>query len=217
MQVQVFSDVACPWCYLGVNRLERAAGLFAMRTGQPVDLLLRAFQLDPKAPAEPRPLLDALAEKYGSGARVEQATARLAEHFAADGLPLDLDAAVQANTLDAHRLLTWAESVGGAPTQLALAGELWRAHFAEGADIADATTLATRAAVVGLDVTAAEQLLASDALTAEVALQQQTAMELGIRSVPTVVLERTYVVTGAQTQATYEQVLGEVRRARAAG
>lgn len=216
MQVQVFSDVACPWCYLGVSRLERAAGLFAIRTGQPVDLLLRAFQLDPHAPAEPRPLRDVLAEKYGE-AGAEQATSRLALEFAADGLPLDLDAAVQANTLDAHRLLTWAESVGGAPTQLALAGELWRAHFAEGADIADATTLATRAAVVGLDVSAAEHLLASGALAGEVALQHQTAQELGIRSVPTVVLERTYVVTGAQTQAAYEQVLREVRRASAAG
>jgi predicted DsbA family dithiol-disulfide isomerase len=216
MQLQVFSDVACPWCYLGVHRLQRAAGLFAMRTGQPVDLLLRAFQLEPQAPAEPRPLLEVLADKSGT-ARAEQAAARLAEEFAADGLPLDLDAAVQANTFDAHRLLTWAESVGGAPTQLALAGELWRAHFAEGADIADATTLATRAAVVGLDVSAAEQLLGSDAYAGEVALQQRTAKELGIRSVPTVVLERTYVVTGAQTQTAYEQVLREVRRASAAG
>jgi predicted DsbA family dithiol-disulfide isomerase len=216
MQVQVFSDVACPWCYLGVSRLERAAGLFAIRTGQPVDLLLRAFQLDPHAPDDPRPLRDVLVQKYGeSGA--EQATSRLAAEFAADGLPLDLDAAVQANTFDAHRLLTWAETVGGAPTQLALAGELWRAHFAEGADIADSTTLATRAAVVGLDVSAAEQLLASDSLAGEVALQHQTAQDLGIRSVPTVVLERTYVVTGAQTQAAYEQVLREVRRASATG
>jgi predicted DsbA family dithiol-disulfide isomerase len=215
MQVQVFSDVSCPWCYLGVSRLERAAGLFSMRTGEPIDLLLRAFQLDPRAPAEPRPLLDALAAKLGGP--VQQVTARLVEEFAVEGLELDLDAAVQANTFDAHRLLTWAESVGGAPTQLALAAELWRAHFAEGADISDATTLATRAAVVGLDLTAAERLLGSDEGAAEVVLQQSTAASLGITSVPTVVFERRYVVSGAQTQAAYEQVLGEVRKASTAG
>ena len=217
MQVQVFSDVTCPWCYLGVSRLERAAGLFSMRTGEPVDLLLRAFQLDPHAASEPRPLLDALAAKLGGPEPVERVTARLVEEFAADGLALDLDAAVHANTLAAHRLLTWAESLGGAVTQLALAAELWRAHFAEGADISDVTTLATRAAVVGLDVTAAERLLGSDEGASEVALQQSTATSLGIRSVPTAVFERRYVVSGAQTQAAYEQVLGEVRKASTAG
>ncbi len=211
MQVQVFSDIACPECYLGFTRLERAAGVFALRTGEPVELALRAFQLDPSAPTEPRPLLEALAEKLGGPAQAQQAADALAEAFAADELRLDLTAAVHANTFDAHRLLTWAESVSGEPTQLALAAELWRAHLAEGADVGDATTLATRAAVVGLDVVAAERLLASDEGADAVALQVETAHSLGIESVPTVVLERAYVVTGAQTQAAYESVLAEVR------
>lgn len=217
MQVQVFSDIACPECYLGFTRLERAAGVFALRTGEPVDLALRASQPDSQAPREPRPLLEALAERLGGPAQAQLAADRLAAAFAADGLPLDLAAAVQTNTFDAHRLLTWAEWVGGSPAQLALAAELWRACLVEGADVSDDTTLATRAAVVGLDVTAAEQMLASSDAAEEVTLQLETARSLGIASVPTVVLERTYVVAGAQTQATYEQALDEVRRARTSG
>lgn len=214
MQVQIFSDVACAECYLGVTRLERAVGVFSLRTGEPVELALRAFQLDPQAPAQPRPLLEAIAERLGDQTRARETTERLVEAFADAKLPLDLAAAVQSNTFDAHRLLTWAESVGGAPTQLALAAELWRAHFAEGADLGDATTLATRAAVVGLDATAAERLLGSGQGAAEVSLQLETAASLGIGSVPTVVLDRTYVVTGAQSQATYARVLDEVRGVR---
>ncbi len=204
MQTQIFSDLASPWCYLAMTRLERAAGVFALRTGEPVELALRACQPAGRPADQP---------KHGGDA-VAGDTDRLREAFAQDRLALDLDVAVTADMFDAHRLLSWAEAVGGGPTQLALAFELWRAACAEGADLADHTTLANRAALAGLDLGAAERMLASGECAAEVRLQRDTAQALGIITVPTVVCERTYVVTGAQTQQTYEQVLDKVRGAR---
>ncbi len=209
MKVLIFSDVVCPWCYLGVVRFERAAALHTIITGEPVDISLRAYQLDPEAPAGAVSALDYYDDKFGSP---ERATAILDQIVAAGkitGIDFNFTEAVRGNTFDAHRLLTWAESAGPG-VQRDLAQELWRAYFLEGADISDHDTLAARAGIVGLDIDRADAILAGDEYADEVNLQLEAAVAAGITSVPVIVVEGQYAIKGAQSQDDYVQALGNI-------
>lgn len=209
MKVLIFSDVVCPWCYLGVVRFERAAALHTIITGEPVDISLRAYQLDPDAPAGAVPTLDYYDQKFGDS---ERATALVDQIVAAGkitGIDFNFTEAVRGNTFDAHRLLTWAESAGPG-LQRELAQELWRAYFLEGADVSDHDTLAARAGIVGLDIDRADAILASDEYADEVHLQRDAAREAGITSVPTIIIEGQYAISGAQSQDDYVQALGNI-------
>lgn len=212
MKISLFADLVCPWCYLGATRLERAAATYTLEAGDPVEISLRAFQLDPDTPSDATPVLDTLAEKFGTREQADQEAGRVVEEARSDGLDLDLTHAVRANTFDAHRMLAWAEAADGTRAQRDLAHELWRAHFAEGADIADHDTLAARAAAAGLDPEAADQWLASSGGSEEVRMQRDAARSARITTVPTAVVEAKYAVSGAQPQDTYLQVLHEVAR-----
>jgi len=209
MKVLIFSDVVCPWCYLGVTRFERAAALHTIITGEAVEIRLRAFQLDPDAPAKPVPTLEFYESKYGSR---EEADARVNKIEAAGkitGIDFNFIEAVRGNTFDAHRILTWAETTGSG-VQRDLAHELWRAYFLEGADISDHDTLAARAGVVGLDIDQADEILAGDDFAQEVRVQLATAQEMGISSVPMVVIDGMYGIQGAQSQDDYVEALGKI-------
>lgn len=211
MRVQIFSDVVCPWCYLGVTRFERAAAVYTIATGDAVEIGLRAYQLDAEAPTTAEPLMESLAAKFGG---VENATAMLGQVEAAgkiSGIDFNFDAAVRGNTFDAHRLLTWAATTGSAVAQRDFAQELWRGYFLEGADITDHDALAARAAVAGLDPVAADAILASEAYAEEVRLQVRAAQDLGITAVPTVIVENSYVIQGCQSQDDYVQALNQIR------
>ena len=212
MKLSVFSDLACPWCYIGVTRLERALASYTLAGGEQPTLVFRAFQLDPDTPSDGAPLLQAIAEKFGSSEAAETMAAQVREAGRADGLDFDFERAVRANTYDAHRLLAWAEVAGGPGAQRDLAHELWRAHFTEGADIADPDTLAARAAACGLDADAADEWLATDSGGDEVRMQIETARSASISAVPTVVIEQRYAVRGAQSQETYLHVLRDARQ-----
>lgn len=209
MQVTIFSDIVCPWCYLGVIRFERAAALHTILSGEPVEISLRAFQLDPDAPTKATPLKEAYVEKFGS---VEQADAIFDQVRHAGnitGIDFNFDEAMRGNTFDAHRLLTWAETIG-LGEQRDLAHELWRAYFLEGADIGDHDTLAARAGATGLDLAEADRILAGDAFAEEVRLQLSTAASMDVRSVPTIIVNNMYVLQGAQTQDDYVQALANI-------
>ena len=210
VKVSVFSDVVCPWCYLGVTRFERAAAAVTLSTGVEIEVTLRAYQLDPDSESNGEPLLDALGRKFGGREDAEAMAARVRAAGRADGLEFDFEAAVAANTYDAHRLLTWAGEHGGPGVQRDLAHELWKAHFAEGADIADHDTLAARAALSGLDVDRVDEVLASGVAGDEVALQRDAADDLGIRSVPTFVIDNRWMINGAQSQDALERALREL-------
>ncbi|MFY0406709.1 DsbA family oxidoreductase [Solicola sp. PLA-1-18] len=217
MRIQVFVDLVDPWSWLAVTRLERAVAAHTLRTGEPVEVVLRSFQLDPQAPSDHQPLLEALAERLGGPEHAAEQVERVAEAARPDGLEFDFEAAVRANTFDAHRLLSWASAAGGAGAQRDLAHELWRAHFGEGADLADHDTLASRAAAVGLDADAADVLLASDDAADQVDLQLTTAAQAGITQVPTVIVDGTYAVPGVQTEDAYLQVLDRLAGGAADG
>jgi predicted DsbA family dithiol-disulfide isomerase len=205
MEIEVFADVVCPWCYVGARRLQQALERYA---GE-VTLRHRPFQLDPSPVPEPRPVLDGLAAKFGGRERAEQ----LAEHVtrvAADaGLRLDFTRAVTANTFDAHRLIRYAEQRGRATEAVEA---LYRAHFTDGVNVGSRAELARIAASVGLDETDARAYLDSDQGAAEVAAEVAVARKLGVTSVPTFVLAGRYAITGAQDPETLLAAVAEVER-----
>lgn len=209
MKVLVFSDVVCPWCYLGVTRFERAAALHTIISGEPVEISLRAYQLDPGAPAEAVPAADYYEAKYGSRDEAEAMISKVESAGKITGIDFNFAEAVRGNTFDAHRLLTWAETTGPG-VQHDLAHELWRAYFLEGADISDHDTLAARSGIVGLDLDEADTILAGDDFAAEVRAQIETAGEMGVSAVPMFVVDGKYAIEGAQSQDDYVQALGRI-------
>ncbi|MFI7596410.1 DsbA family protein [Actinoplanes sp. NPDC049681] len=208
MNIEVWSDVICPWCYIGKHRLEAALQGF---TGD-VTLTFRAYQLDPSPVPQPLPIKRALAAKFGGAQQAEQMFAHVSAVAAGDGLTLDFDRAVLANTFDAHRLIAWA---AGQDLQLMMIETLQRAHFAEGVDIGSRAALARLAGSVGLDEQAALAYLESSAGTDAVNADLAEARELGITSVPTFVIDRKYAVQGAQETSVLRSALEEIARREA--
>ena len=195
MQVEIWSDIACPWCYVGTLRFEQAVE----ETGLDVEVVYRSFELDPTVPTgEDAPaLVDYLANKFGDRSRVQAAHARLAQAGSELGIDFHWSVMRRANTFDAHRLLAWALRTEGASRQRALKKALLRAYFTEGRDIADATVLADLAAEAELDRQEAEEVLATDAEAATVRAEEAAAHREGIAAVPTFVVEGEWMLQGA--------------------
>ena len=216
LMIEVWSDIVCPWCYIGKRRLERALTTLAgdPAFGVAVDVVYRPFQLDPTAPfGRSEPVVDAYARKFGG---IERARAMIdnVTRIAADaGLEFRLDRARRANTADAHRMLWWTLRDHGAVPQAALKERLMAAYFTDGADIGDLEVLAGCAADVGLDADVARRRLAGDEGVESLAVGLQRAADLGITAVPTYVLASTWSIPGAQDAETFAGVL---RRAAAA-
>jgi predicted DsbA family dithiol-disulfide isomerase len=195
VQVEIWSDIACPWCLVGTARFERAVE----ETGIDVDVVYRAFELDPTVPTgvDAPPLVEYLAAKFGDRSRVQAAHARLTQAGSELGIDFRWSIMKRANTFDAHRLLTWALRTEGAPMQRTLKKAILRAYFTEGADVSDHTVLADLAADVGLDRTLAEEVLATDAEAAAVREEEALAHREGIAAVPTFVVEGRWMLQGA--------------------
>ena len=195
MQVEIWSDIACPWCLVGTARFERAIE----ETGLDVDVVYRAFELDPNVPTgiDAPPLVDYLAQKFGDRSRVQAAHARLTEAGAELGIDFRWSIMRRANTFDAHRLLAWALRTEGAPMQRSLKKAILRAYFTEGADVSDRAVLVDLAGEVGLDRTLAEEVLATDAEAATVREEEALAHREGIAAVPTFVVEGRWMLQGA--------------------
>jgi predicted DsbA family dithiol-disulfide isomerase len=192
LTVEIWSDVVCPWCYLGKRRFEAALALFEHR--DEVDVVWRSFQLDPDAPRElDESPTQALATKYGMTMEQAEAThAQMTELAASEGLEYRFDRARRGNTFDAHRLLHLAAAHG---IQGQMTERLMRAYFTDGESIGDRATLVRLAADEGLD---AEEALAGDAYADAVRADEELARRIGIGGVPYFVLGRRYGVSGAQ-------------------
>jgi predicted DsbA family dithiol-disulfide isomerase len=204
MDVEIWSDIACPWCYVGKRRFEAALAGFEGRDD--VRLRWRSFELDPGAPAaRERSGAEHLAEKYGMS--VEDARARqqqLRDMAAVDGIDMRFDLTRGANTFDGHRLLQLAAEHG---LQTEMKERLMRAHHSEGELVSDHETLARLAAEVGVPEQEAREMLASDRFGAEVRDDEQTAAAIGIHAVPTFVVDRRLAVAGAQTPGVLLELL----------
>jgi predicted DsbA family dithiol-disulfide isomerase len=208
VKVEIYSDIACPWCYVGKSRFERALAAFPQ--GDAVEVVYRPYQLDPTAPEEPRPHREVLAAKFGPQALAMDD--RLAQLGAAEGLSFDFDSVLENNSLLAHRLLRFALDEYGAAAQTRLKGRLMTGHFAEGLDIGDAVQLTDAAVAAGLDRTAVTAFLDGDALTDEVLADIDEARQLGITAVPTFVFEGQWAVQGGQETSTFLRVLEQVAK-----
>ncbi len=195
MKVEIWSDVVCPWCYVGKRRFESALGRFEHR--DEVEVVWRSFELDPSAPRlREGNYAERLAAKYGvcvaeAGAMID----RMVQAGKADGLELRFDRARPGNTFDAHRLLHLAAERA---VQDGLKERLLAATFTEGAPIGDPDTLAGLAAEVGVDADEVRTVLDGDAYAADVRTDERRAAALGISAVPFFVVDETYGVPGAQ-------------------
>jgi predicted DsbA family dithiol-disulfide isomerase len=212
VNVEIWSDVVCPWCYIGKRRFEAALQRFAGAAD--VSVTFRAFQLDPGAPpGAATPVSEVYERKFGPG-QADQLIDRVTTLAAEEGLTFHLDRALRANTLLAHRVLWLARQRG---VQEAVKERLLRAYFTEGRNVGDPDTLAELAAECGLDHDEVLGYLASDAGQAEVATDLTEAFELGITAVPTYVFDGRWSVPGAQDPDTFLRVLERVAELEAAG
>jgi len=204
MRVEIWSDVVCPWCYLGKRRFEQALEGFEHR--DEVEVVFRSFELDPTiTPGTTEATVDMLARKYGmSLAQAHDAQRQMEQRAAGDGLEFRMDGLRSGNTRDAHRLLHLAKEHGKEPE---LVERLHRAYFTEQTSVFDADTLADLAVEVGLDRADAEKVLATDAYADAVESDERTARELGASGVPFFVIDRRYGVSGAQPVDVLRQAL----------
>jgi predicted DsbA family dithiol-disulfide isomerase len=207
LSVDIWSDVVCPWCYIGKRRFEAALERFPQR--DEVEVTYHSFELDPSAPARhdlPGP--ERLAEKYG--VTLEEAQAmndRVSETAEQDGLHYRLDIARGGNTFDAHRLLHLALAHGVQP---AVKERLMQAYFTEGEPVSDPATLVRLVAEVGVPEEEARAVLEGDGYADAVREDERLGAQLGIRGVPFFVFGRRYGVSGAQP---VDVLLGALERA----
>jgi predicted DsbA family dithiol-disulfide isomerase len=197
MRVEIWSDVVCPWCYIGKRRFERALAEFDGRDD--VEVVFRPFQLDPTAPpGSTMPVVEAYARKFGGVERATEMMTNVTDTAAGDGLSFHLERAQRANTRDAHRVLAFAEREHGPVVQAALKEALLRAYFVEGRNVGDHDTLVELAGEAGLDRDRVATLLDGTEGIAELQAELDEAQELGITAVPTFVFDGRWAVPGAQ-------------------
>jgi len=195
VDVEIWSDIACPWCYIGKRRFEAALAEFEHR--DEVRVTWRSFELDPDAPRERvGDRAERLAQKYGMTIeRAREAEQQLTEVAAGEGLGFRFDIARSGSTFDGHRVVHLAAEHG---LQDAMKERLLRAYFIEGELMADHETLVAAAVEVGLPEDEVRELLAGERYAAEVREDERTAGELGISAVPTFVVDRKLGASGAQ-------------------
>lgn len=193
IKLDIISDIACPWCYVGKGYLDRA---LESRPDHPFQIEWRPYQLNPDLPAEGMDRQAYMAAKFGSRENIVRVHEPLLAHAEKAGVVFDLPAIKRApNTLDAHRLIHWAGFEG---RQTPMVSALFRAYWREGRDIGDKTTLADLAAEVGLDRAMMARLLDTDADRAEIAGRVAHSRSRGVNSVPTFIIADRHAVQGAQ-------------------
>ena len=207
MQIEIWSDVVCPWCYIGKRRFEAAVERFAH--GDEIEVVWRSFELDPTAPPERTgDYASRLARKYGMSHDRAMATLHhMTDVAAEEGLDFDFARTRAGNTFDAHRVLHLALERGGTAQQGALKERFLRAYFSEGEPIGDPDTLVRLAGEAGLDEAEVKDALAGDAYADHVRADEAAAEELDVTGVPFFLVDRKFAVSGAQSTEVFTRVL----------
>jgi predicted DsbA family dithiol-disulfide isomerase len=203
--IDFVSDIACPWCAIGLSSLQLALD----RLGDAVsaDVAVHPFELNPDMGPGGEAIVDYLGRKYGrTPEQIAQTQAMIRERGSQVGFEFGVRERVY-NTFDAHRLLHWA---GGQGKQLPLKLALLRAYHGAGKDTSDHDVLIEAARSVGLDPTAAREVLQSGAYADEVRADEQQAHAMGIQSVPAIILNERYLVSGGQPVEVFEQAIRQV-------
>jgi predicted DsbA family dithiol-disulfide isomerase len=213
MRIDIWSDVVCPWCYIGKRRLEQALA----ESGDQAEITWHSFQLDPSSTNDdPRDLAERLGTKYGRGREwAVQANEHVTSVAAEAGLEFNLQDAKAANTVDAHRLIHLARELaesGEKDLHGLLKERLLKAYFTDGLPVGDHATLTRLAVEVGLPEDRVIEVLAGTTYEAEVAADQAQALAYGANGVPFFVIDEKYGVSGAQPVEVFQEAL---RRANA--
>lgn len=209
MKVEIWSDVVCPWCYIGKKKFEDAvANLAAEGTQLDLEITFRPFQLDPSAPVGgTSPVREAYAKKFGGPEKADKILAHVTQVAADTGITFNMDRALRANTLRAHRMMFLALRERGPVAQREMKQALLEAYFTDGKNVADDDVLIDAAARAGIERELAESWLASDDGDAEVRRDIVEAGDLGITAVPTFVIDGKWAIPGAQDTEVFERAL----------
>ena len=202
MLIEIYADIACPWCYIGERRLERA---LAERPGLRVERQWRPFQLQPDLPPGGLPWAEFSRTKFGGDERAQAAFAAVAQHGAGEGIDFRFDRmSTAANTANGHRLILFAARRG---LEWPMVEALFAAHFTHGRDLSDDEQLVALAVEAGLPEATTRDYLASDEGMAEALASQAEARYLGITGVPFFIFDRRFGLSGAQPLAVFRQAL----------
>ena len=195
IQIDIVSDIACPWCAIGYARLERAMA----QLGPDYEFTVQwhAFELNPAHSGQGEPILPALAKKYGRGEDEMRAAQANMMAIAKDlGVNFEkLQERLTANTFDAHRLVKWADAQG---QQTAMKQALFEAYFGKAMDVSDQGVLLSCVETLGLDPAEAKQVLESDQFTTAVREDEAKYQKAGVTSVPAFIINSKYLISGAQ-------------------
>lgn len=195
IELDVVSDVMCPWCYIGKKRLEKA---LALLSDIDVEVRWRPYQLDATLPPEGKDRKKYLDDKFGGAEQAREIYARIEEAGRDEGIPFAFDKIkVAPNTLDAHRLIRWAAN-GGEEVQQQIVDRLFKLFFVEGANIGDPAVLLEAAGEAGMNTAVMETLLPTDADKKEVQTEIAVAQQMGVTGVPCFIINNKYAVMGAQ-------------------
>lgn len=209
MTIDVYADIACPWCYLGRARLKQA---LAHRDDLDVTLQWRPFQLQPSMPPEGHDFREVLEQKFGDWRRVRQMFDRIRSLGEEVDLTFDFDnIEVAPNTADAHRLILWTEDEHGNEAGDAMATRLYQAYFSEGRNVSTLEVLLDCATDLGYDETTVQSLLDGQQYSKSVQESQQQAQRRGITGVPCYVIDDEHAVTGAQSVDMFVEALDTVQ------
>jgi predicted DsbA family dithiol-disulfide isomerase len=193
MQIDIVSDVICPWCFIGKRRLARA---LAMRPGLEVSTTWRAFQLNPDMPADGMPRQEYLALKFGGNLQARRIYSAVEQAGAAEGIAFAFDRIKRTpNTIDAHRLIRFATMKGRADETVEA---LFRAYFLDGRDIGDRTELTAIASESGIEEEEARSFLDEGKARDTVLAEDRGARRAGIDGVPSFIVDGSYLLSGAQ-------------------
>lgn len=208
MKVEIWSDIACPFCYLGKRRFEEALDQFSGKSH--VEIVYRSFELDPQAPVDSEiDTYGMLSKKYGmTREQAKASTAQIAMQGPPLGISYDFDKSVLTNTFDAHRLTHLANRHGKMGAML---DRLYKAYFSDGEHVGKRDTLLRLAEDVGLDAEETAAMLDGDAYAEQVRNDEREAASLGIRAVPYFVINRKYGISGAQPIETFLKALEQVQ------
>ena len=213
MKIEVWADVVCPWCYIGKRRLQSA--LAERGIADEVEIVHRAFQLDPTASTTAAPTIDHLAAKYGvSRDEALAMMSNVTEVAAGEGLEYHLDRTMTGNTRNAHRLVLWAQEQEPVAAQRLLEA-MYSAYFEQGRGVFSIDELVALAAESGLEAEAAREMLAGSAYLDQVVEDQVLARTFGANGVPFFVIDRAYGVSGAQPVEVFLNAIDQARAASA--
>ena len=206
MKIEIWSDITCPWCFVGKRRFESALANFPQRDA--LEIVWRSFELDTNAPSShSAPHAELLATKYRMPlSKAETMLETMTATGAADGITFRFDRAKSGNTFDAHRLAHFAATHH---KREVMVERLFTAYFTDGDAMSDHATLVRLATEVGLDADATRAMLASDAFATDVRADEQRAQDFGITGVPFFAIAEKYAISGAQPSAVIASALAE--------